>query len=217
MDIEQARFNMIEQQIRPWDVSDQAVLDLILQTPREKFVPEKYQHLAFSDTNIPLPHAQVMMKPIIEARMLQALNIQSHERVLEIGTGSGYVTALLAQLATSVSSEEIHADLSQQASEQLQALNINNVDLEVTDSLKNRKFQNRFDVIVVTGSLPKFDSIFQEQLEIGGRLFIVAGEAPVMEALLITRLAEEKWQQTTILETVLPALIGATEINKFVL
>lgn len=217
MDIEQARFNMIEQQIRPWDVSDQVVLDLILKTPREKFVPSTYQHLAFSDTNIPLANQQVMMKPTIEARMLQALNIQSHERILEIGTGSGYITALLAQLGTSVYSEEIYADLSAQAEEQLQALNINNVELVITDSLKNRQFQNRFDVIVVTGSLPQFDSLFQEQLEIGGRLFIIVGDAPVMEAIVITRLAEDKWQQDAFLETELPALIGAPETNKFVL
>ena len=217
MDIEQARFNMIEQQIRPWEVFDQTVLDLMSKTPREKFVPEEFQHLAFSDTNIPVGHDQVMMSPKLEARMLQALNIEPHERVLEIGTGSGYVTALLSQLADSVTTEEIHADLSAQAAERLQAMNLNNVDFVVTDSLKNRKFFNRYDVIVVTGSLPVFDSIFQEQLEIGGGLFIIVGESPVTEALLITRVSENEWTQLSLFETDLPALIGAPVLNKFTL
>ncbi len=217
MDIEQARFNMIEQQIRPWEVFDQTVLDLMSKTPREKFVPEEFQHLAFSDTNIPVGHDQVMMSPKLEARMLQALNIEPHERVLEIGTGSGYVTALLAQLGGHVTTEESHADLSAQAAERLQAMNLNNVDFVVTDSLKNRKFFNRYDVIVVTGSLPVFDSIFQEQLEIGGGLFIIVGESPVTEALLITRVSENEWTQLSLFETDLPALIGAPTINKFTL
>ena len=133
MDIEQARFNMIEQQIRPWDVSDATVLDLISRTPREHFVPESFRHLAFSDTHIPVSpdHDEIMMTPKLEARMLQALKIESHERVLEIGTGSGYVTALLAQLGASVTSEEIHADLSDQAAEKLQAMKLDNVDFVV--------------------------------------------------------------------------------------
>ncbi len=217
MDIEQARFNMIEQQIRPWEVFDQTVLDLMSKTPREKFVPEEFQHLAFSDTNIPVGHDQVMMSPKLEARMLQALNIEPHERVLEIGTGSGYVTALLAQLGGHLTTEEIHADLSAQAAERLQAMNLNNVDFIVTDSLKNRQFFNRYDVIVVTGSLQVFDPIFQEQLEIGGGLFIIVGESPVTEALLITRASENEWTQLSLFETDLPALIGSPTINKFTL
>ncbi len=217
MDIEQARFNMVEQQIRPWEVNDQVVLDLIAKTPREKFVPEKYQHLAFSDINVPITDDQVMMKPTLEAKLLQALNIEPNEHVLEIGTGSGYLTALLAQLASTVCSEEIDPELSKKAADKLAELAINNVEFRVTDSLKNRQFQNRFDVIVVTGSLPIFDPIFQEQLEIGGRLFIVVGEAPVMEARVITRLAEDQWSSETILEPELPALIGAPETDKFVL
>ncbi len=217
MDIEQARFNMIEQQIRPWDVSDSIVLDLMLKTPREKFVPAEFQHLAFSDTNIPVGHDQVMMSPKLEARILQALKIQPHERVLEIGTGSGYVTALLAQLGESVTTEEIHADLSAQAAERLQSLQLNNVDFVVTDSLKNREFQNRYDVIVITGSLPVLDPLFQEQLEIGGRLLMFVGESPVLDVCLITRFSEQEWQQESLFETDLPALIGAPIIRKFVL
>ena len=217
MDIEQARFNMIEQQIRPWDVPDQTVLDLISRTPREKFVPEEYQHLAFSDTNIPVGHGQTMMSPKVEARMLQALKIQPHEQVLEIGTGSGYVTALLAQLAESVTSEEYYTDLSAQAAQRLKAMSFENVELVVTDSLKNRQFFNRYNVIVMTGSLPTFDTIFQEQLKIGGRLFVIVGESPVMETRLITRVSEREWQEESLFETDLPSLIGAPAINKFTL
>ena len=217
MDIEQARFNMIEQQIRPWDVPDQTVLDLISRTPREKFVPEEYQHLAFSDTNIPVGHGQTMMSPKVEARMLQALKIQPHEQVLEIGTGSGYVTALLAQLAESVTSEEYYTDLSAQAAQRLKAMSFENVELVVTDSLKNRQFFNRYNVIVMTGSLPMFDTIFQEQLKIGGRLFVIVGESPVMETRLITRVSEREWQEESLFETDLPSLIGAPAINKFTL
>ena len=217
MDIEQARFNMIEQQIRPWDVPDQTVLDLISRTPREKFVPEEYQHLAFSDTNIPVGHGQTMMSPKVEARMLQALKIQPHEQVLEIGTGSGYVTALLAQLAESVTSEEHYTDLSAQAAQRLKAMSFENVELVVTDSLKNRQFFNRYNVIVMTGSLPMFDTIFQEQLKIGGRLFVIVGESPVMETHLITRVSEREWQEESLFETDLPSLIGAPAINKFTL
>lgn len=217
MDIEQARFNMVEQQIRPWEVVDQKVLDLMSQTPREKFVLNGYQHLAFSDTNIPIGHDEVMMTPKVEARMLQALEIEPHEKILEIGTGSGYVTALLAQLGERVTSEEYYADLSAQAAERCQLLDLNNIEFIVTDSLINRKFYHRHDVIVITGSLPMFDPVFQEQLEIGGRLFVIVGESPVMEALLITRLSERQWNQISLFETDLPALIGAPVINKFVL
>lgn len=217
MDIEQARFNMIEQQIRPWDVSDPTVLDLMLRTPREHFVPDGFQHLAFSDTSIPIDHGQIMMSPKLEAKMLQALEIKSHELVLEIGTGSGYVTALLAQLGERVITEEIYADLSTQAAERLQAIDLNNVEYVVTDSLSSKSFQDRSDVIVITGSLPKFDAIFQDRLEIGGRLFVIIGESPVMEARLITRLSEREWQTEVLLETELPSLIGAPVIKKFVL
>ncbi len=218
MNIEQARFNMVEQQIRPWDVVDQKVLDLITNTPREKFVSDQYQHLAFSDTNIPLGHDQIMMTPKFEARMLQALEIQTDEEILEIGTGSGYVTALLAQLGKHVTSEEIFADFSNKAAERISAINLtNNVTLNVTDSTKKRKFYNRYDVIVVTGSMPEYDPIFQEQLSIGGRLFIIVGESPVMEALLIERLSEREWQKQILLETNLPALLGLSTPSKFVL
>lgn len=215
MNTEQARFNMIEQQIRPWDVSDQKVLNLITKTPRENFVPDDYQHLAFSDSNIPISNHQIMMTPKLEARMLQSLEIQPNEKILEIGTGSGYVTALLAQLGESVTSEEIFSDLSSEADQRLQSMNLENVNLIVTDSIKDRKFFNRFDVIAVTGSIPKFDPIFQEQLSIGGRLFLIVGESPAMEALLITRLSEREWDQKVILETDLPTLIGASSPEKF--
>lgn len=217
MDIEQARFNMIEQQIRPWEVSDQQILSLIAEIPRERFVPDAFKHLAFADINIPLGHDQCMMSPPQEAKMLQALAIKKQDRVLEIGTGSGYVTALLANLAAHVRSEEIYADLSQQADKQLQASGIKNIDLVVTDSLKNRQFSDRFDVIVITGSMPLCEPIFKHQLSIGGRLFVILGEAPVMEACLITRRSEREWTEESLFETNLPALVGAPQPEKFTL
>lgn len=216
MNIEQARFNMIEQQIRPWDVPNQEVLALISNTPRELFVPEAYQHLAFSDTNIPLPHDQVMMSPKLEARMLQALNVQADDQVLEIGTGSGYVTALLASQSSHVRSEEIHADLSAQAQVILEMRAINNIELVVTDSLRKRDLFQRFDVIAITGSMPIFDPGFQQQLEVGGRLFVIVGETPVMEAKLITRISEREWQEESLFETDLLALIGSQQPDKFI-
>lgn len=215
MDIEQARFNMIEQQIRPWEVSDQQILSLIAETPRERFVPDEFKHLAFADINIPLGHDQCMMTPTQEAKMLQALAIKEHDQVLEIGTGSGYVTALLAKLAAHVRSEEIYADLSQQAEAPLLSSGIKNVELVVTDSLKNRQFSDRYDVIVITGSMPLFDPIFKQRLAIGGRLFVILGEAPVMEACLITRRSEREWTEDPLFETSLPALVGAPQPEKF--
>lgn len=215
MDIEQARFNMIEQQIRPWEVSDQQILSLIAEIPRERFVPDAFKHLAFADINIPLGHDQCMMSPPQEAKMLQALTIKKQDRVLEIGTGSGYVTALLANLAAHVRSEEIYADLSQQADKQLQASGIKNIDLVVTDSLKNRQFSDRYDVIVITGSMPLCEPIFKQQLSIGGRLFVILGEAPVMEACLIIRRSEREWTEESLFETSLPALVGAPQPEKF--
>ncbi len=215
MDIEQARFNMIEQQIRPWEVVDKRVLDMIAKTPRECFVPDDYKHLAFSDINVPIGHDQVMMTPKVEARMLQALDIQSDDHILEIGTGSGYVTALLAQLGGHVTTEEIFSDLSEQAENRLRLMEIDNVEFIVGDSLKSRPFYNRYDVIAVTGSLPQMDSLFKEQLEFDGRLFIIVGEAPIMEAWLITRLSEYEWEKKSLFDTSIPPLIGAEPKHRF--
>lgn len=215
MDLDTARFNMIEQQIRPWEVLDQRVLDLIAEVPREAFVPEAFQALAFADIQIPLPHGQVMMTPKVEARMLQALAIEAEDRILEIGTGSGYVTALLARSGRQVISVEYFPDLSAAAGEKLNRQGIYNVRLEVGDASKGWPALGPYDVIAVTGSVPVLDVALQEQLAPRGRLFVVVGQAPVMEARLITRVGEGQWACESLFETVLPPLIGIPRPSAF--
>lgn len=217
MNVEQARFNLIEQQIRPCDISEADVLDNLRTTPREAFVPEASIALAFSEASLPLAHDQVMMTPVQEAKILQALALEPHHEVLEIGTGSGYLTALLAKQAHHVVSEEFFADLSHAASEKLKQHGIENVSLQVKDSLQNRSLTQRYDRIAVTGALPVYDPMFQHQLNIGGRLFIVTGTGSVMQAHLIRRLSEREWDDEVIFETHLPALIGARSPEKFAL
>jgi len=216
MNTEQARFNMIEQQIRPADVLDSTVLDIIAAVPREAFVPAAYYQLAFSDMNIPLPSGQVMMSPIQEARLLQALNIGAEDRILEIGTGSGYVTALLAKLGKHVTSVEIDESLSKIAGEKLAEHGISNVTLEIGDAAKGWQKHAPYDVIAVTGSLAKLHENFKQQLQTGGRLFAIVGSKPAMSALLITRAAEQQWSQEDMFETVLPPLINAEKLPEFV-
>ena len=214
--IEQARFNMIEQQIRPAEVLDERVLATIAATPREAFVPEKFKGLAFSDTNVPLGHNQVMMKPIMEARLLQALNIQPNEKILEIGTGSGYFTALLATLGSQVQSIEIEPELLKQAQARLDALGINNVTLVEGDAARGWDQGGPFDVIAVTGSFPILPGSFQQQLHVGGRMVAIVGQAPVMEALLITRLSEDQWSTEALFETNFPELLNVEQPQAFI-
>lgn len=212
---ELARFNMIEQQIRPWEVLDPVVLDLIASTPREAFVSEEYQGLAFADIEIPLGHGQTMLSPKIEGRILQSLDIQPTDTVLEIGTGSGYLTALLAKLAKHVTSVELFDDLKAQAASRLAKLGLQNITLEVGDAAQGWSAVG-FDVIVYTGSLPVAPSIAMKQaLNVGGRLFAVVGEAPVMEAMLIKRIAEDAYKQDIIFETCLPPLLHAAQPKRF--
>lgn len=209
LNIEQARFNMIEQQIRPWDVLDYRVLEVLKQTPREAFVPAAHRALAFSDISLPLGHDEYMMPPRVEGRMLQSLAIQPGERSLEIGTGSGYVTACLARLGGPVTSVDIHADFIDQARDKLAAQGLANVELAVRDAARGWEGRERFDVIAVTGSLPQLHEGFHGSLEIGGRLFVVVGEPPIMEALLITRVSEREWNTECLFETSLPPLVNA--------
>ena len=216
MDIEKARFNMIEQQIRPAEVLDTRVLDTIATTPREAFVPAEYRDLAFSDTNIPLGHGQAMMKPILEARLLQALDVQPTDKVLEIGTGSGYLTALLAKLGAHVFSVEIQPELLEQARARLAAQGIDNVTLEQGDAAHGWDGNNPFDVIVITGSLPILPESFQRGLTVGGRLVVIVGSAPAMDVRLITRVAEDSWTSESLFETELPALANAEQPSAFV-
>lgn len=216
MNTEQARFNMIEQQIRPAEVLDQRVLDTITATPREDFVPDGYRELAFSDTNIPLGHDQVMMKPIMEARILQALDIQDSDKILEIGTGSGYFTALLAALGKHVHSVEIEPDLLDMARANLAAHDITNVSLIQGDAARDWEQGNPYDVIVMTGSLPILPESFQQHLNPGGRLLAIVGSSPVMEVCLIKKGTDGQLNNTTLFETDFPALINAEQPEAFV-
>jgi protein-L-isoaspartate(D-aspartate) O-methyltransferase len=215
-EIEQARFNMIEQQIRPWDVLDQRVLDVMNSIPREQFVPENCRSLAFADTSIPLGHGQVMMAPRLEGRLLQALAIRPDDTVLEIGTGSGYLTACLASLGRHVTSIDIMPDFTATAAAKLEALNIKNVALQTADVAAGIEGDARYDAIAVTGSLPLLQQQFHRNLEIGGRLFIITGSLPIMEANLITRIDEQNWATEVLLETCMPPLLNATEPQDFI-
>jgi len=215
-EIEQARFNMIEQQIRTWDVLDQRVLDVMNSVPREQFVPEHYRSLAFADTNIPLGHDQVMMAPKLEGRLLQALAITADDAVLEIGTGSGYLTACLARLGKHVTSLDITADFTMAAAAKLEAQGISNVTLETFDAAEGIESDKRYDVIAVTGSLPLLQQQFQKNLAVGGRLFIITGSLPIMEANLITRVDENHWSSECLLETCIPPLLHAARPQAFV-
>jgi protein-L-isoaspartate(D-aspartate) O-methyltransferase len=217
IDIEQARFNMIEQQVRPCEVLDQRVLDIMSATPREDFVPEKYRSLAFADINIPLGHDQVMMAPKTEGRLLQALDVQAGDSVLEIGTGSGYLTACLSRLGNHVTSVDLFPEFREAAAAKLAAHGYRNVTLKETDAANGIGSDTRYDVIAVTGSLPTLHRQFHDNLSIGGRLFVITGMPPVMEALLITRIDERNWSRESLFETSLPPLLHAAQPQQFVL
>jgi len=215
-DLDKARINMIEQQIRPWDVLDQRVLDTIAAIPREDFVPPAWRNLAFADFGIPLGHGQLMMEPKLEARMLQELEIGPDDRILEIGTGSGYVTACLARLGREVDSVEIHEDFSTEATGRLRRASIGNATLLTGDAASGWDNGKRYDVIAVTGSLPEYQAVFENSLETGGHLFVIVGEPPAMTALLVSRASETEFTRTKLFETVLPPLENAVKPAEFV-
>jgi len=208
---------MIEQQVRPWDVLDQRVLDVMGNTPREDFVPDKYRSLAFADINVPLGHDQVMMAPKVEGRLLQALAIKPEDSVLEVGTGSGYLTACLAQLGKHVTSIELFPEFSETAGAALTEHDIRNVTLQQGDAANGIDTDTRYDVIAVTASVPVNREQFHASLAIGGRLFLILGRPPVMEAVLVTRVAEADWTRESLFETALPPLVNADEPQRFVL
>ena len=216
MDIERARFNMVEQQIRTWEVLDLRILDLIARAPREDYVPTAYRNLAFADMNIPLGHGQVMMQPKVEARLLQELEIEPTDKILEIGTGSGYLTSLLASLGKTVYSVEIFPDFSREALEKLARHGHKNVTLEVGDAAAGWERHAPYHVIVLTGSVPVLPEPFQKNLVPDGRLFAVVGTSPVMEALLIRRLEGNNFTEQSLFETDLPALMNAKAPARFV-
>jgi len=215
MNLEKARFNMVEQQIRPWEVLDQDVLDLLFVVKREEFVPLAYRQLAFADIEIPLGHGARMFAPKIEAHALQALHVKKHDKVLEIGTGSGYMAALLAAHAEQVWSIEIVPELSKAALATIKRLGINNLTVETGDASKGWKTHAPYDAIMVSGSVPVLPAEIQSQLKIGGRMFVITGEAPVMNAQLITRTAEDVYQCANLFETQVPALANAPQPERF--
>jgi protein-L-isoaspartate(D-aspartate) O-methyltransferase len=209
---------MIQQQIRPWDVADDRVLETMNEIPREQFVPEAYRGLAYAEIGIPLAHQETMLEPKLVARMLQALKVQPGERVLEIGTGSGYVTACLARLGGRVLSLELHDDLVDEARDRLAQLNVRNAELRTGDGLAGPLEGAPFDAIAVTGSLPD-EAILEglkAQLGKGGRLFAIVGEDPVMEAVLVTRVDQTHFHRQDLFETNVPPLANAPEPEHFV-
>ena len=217
MDFEKARYNMIEQQVRPWEVLDQDVLDLLATVHREDFVPEPYKRVALADVSIPIGHDEITMTPKAEARLLQSLLLSPSDHVLEIGTGCGYLTALLAHSARSVVSVDIHEDFSRGAAGKLADHHIDNVRLETGDAVNGWATRAPYDAIAVTGSVPVLTESFQSQLNVGGRLFVIVGESPVMEARLITRIGDQEWSSESLFETDLPPLVGAPKQEHFTL
>lgn len=212
---ETARFNMIEQQIRTWEVLDPVVLALLDEVPREEFVAESQQGLAFADVELPIGHGQTMLSPKIEGRILQALSIKKTDKVLLIGTGSGYLTALIAKLAAYVHAVEIIPELSSLASTRLQKQNIHNVTLHVGDAANGFAAEAPYDVIVFTGSLQLYPTTAEQMLNIGGRMFAVVGELPIMQATLTQRFSEGSCRKETLFETCLPPLVNAPQAAKF--
>lgn len=211
VNFEQARFNMVEQQIRPWDVLDQEVLGLLLAVKREDFVPAAYRNLAYADTAIPLGHGAEMLHPLIEGHGLQALQLKKHEKVLEVGTGSGYMAALLAAHAEQVWTVEIEPALAQAAKANLQKAGIGNVAVETGDGLLGLAAHAPFDAIMVSGAVEEIPAALLQQLKVNGRLFAVVGSAPVQTMTLVTRVGENDYRSEALLEAGAPMLRTAVK------
>lgn len=216
MDIEQARFNMIEQQIRPWEVLDPTVLSLLSVVKREDFVPAEHKDLAFADVEIPIAHGQAMLAPKIEARILQEMGIKNTDKVLEIGTGTGYMAALIAAKAEFVYSVEIDPLLVELARKNLQRAGIANVSVDLGDGAQGWPLYAPYDVIVLSGSTPVLPEAMMHHLKVGGRLVAIVGEAPSMQVQLITRTEENAFSTINVFETVVPPLSNAMQNSKFV-
>jgi protein-L-isoaspartate(D-aspartate) O-methyltransferase len=215
MNIEQARFNMIEQQIRPWDVLDPDVLALLTVVKREDFVPAAYKNLAFVDTEIPLPGGEAMFTPKLEARILQEVGLKKHENVLEIGTGSGYMAALLAFKGRHVTSVEILPELKALAQKNLAANGVGNVTVELGNGAQGWANGAPFDVIVISASVPVLPEAFMQQVKVGGRILAIIGDAPVMSAHLITRVSDSAYDTVKLFETCVKPLVMATTPSQF--
>ena len=215
MDIELARFNMIEQQIRPWEVLDPSVLALLKEIPRENFVPPEHSAVAFADFCVPLAHGQCMMQPKVEARLLQSLALTELDQVLEIGTGTGYMTALLSRHCSHVTSVDIHGDFLRPAAARLEALGIHNVTLEEGDGADGWNAAGNWDAILLTGSVPVLPDTYCQALAPSGRLAAIVGQDPVMEAMLYCQNADGELSQQSLFETSLPPLINARAPSAF--
>ena len=213
MNFDQARFAMIEQQVRPWDVLDPRVLDAMATVRREDFVTDAHRQLAFADLPLPLAHGESMLKPVLEGRLLQALALEPGEEVLEIGTGSGFVTACLAKLARAVHSIDLHADFVETAKARLERAGVGNARVEVADALQWQPGR-QFDAIAVTGAVAELPAAFAEWLRPGGRMFVVRGLSPVQEAVRVTRRADALHFES-LFETDIPYLHGAAPTAQF--
>ena len=219
MNIEQARFNMIEQQIRTWEVLDQSVLSLLAVVKREDFVPAAYRSMAFMDLSVPLidggSQGRCMLEPKVEARLLQDLTVHKHEKVLEIGAGSGYMAALLAHKAQRVLTLEIDPDLARMAAENLKRAAVMNVDVRHADGSKGAQAEGPFDVIIASGSVASVPQVLLDQLKVGGRLAAIVGMEPIMRAVIVTRVDERAFRTVEIFDTLAPRLLGFDEPSKF--
>ncbi|MCK6426146.1 MAG: protein-L-isoaspartate O-methyltransferase [Burkholderiaceae bacterium] len=215
MNVEQARFNMIEQQIRPWNVLDPAVLSLLAAVKREDFVPAAHRSLAFMDIEVPLPGGQVMLAPRVEARLLQDLGLHRHEKVLEIGSGSGFMAALLAHRAQQVVSYEIRPELAAMARENLRHAMVMNVEVRQGDGSAGDAARGPWDAILLSGSVAELPQALLQQLKVGGRLMAIVGGDPVMRALRVTRTGEDSWRREEMFDTVAPRLEGFAEPGAF--
>ncbi len=218
MNVELARYNMIEQQIRPWDVLDPGVLSLLAAVRREEFVPPAYRTMAFVDTQVPLPGGQHMLEPRVEARLLQELQVHRHESVLEIGTGSGFMAALLGHRAQRVITLECYPELVRAATENLARAGITNVQVRQVEPFEGAQglaAEGPFDVILLSGSVPEIPRVLFDQLKVGGRLAAIVGEEPVMRARLVKRSGEHAWSQTDLFDTVAPRLAGFEPTSRF--
>lgn len=214
-DTQQARQNAINSQIRPWGGLNYIANNALKDIPREYFVPEAYQNLAFADIEIPLTDKAKMFSPKIEGRLLDALNIQTSETVLEIGTGSGYLTAVVSKLCKSITSIEIDEMLSQSAKAKFKELGVNNISLEVGDASKGWQSNDFFDVVIVGSSVPEITGRYFHLLNVGGRIFVVEGVGNAMQAKLITRISENKWETKSLFETHLDAMQGLEPSEQF--
>ncbi|MFK7993837.1 MAG: protein-L-isoaspartate O-methyltransferase [Granulosicoccus sp.] len=215
MDLQLARSNMIEQQVRPWDVLDQRVLDVLAEVPRESFVESKHKGLAYSDFQLPIGHGQHMLKPTLDGRLLQALLLQLTDTVLEIGTGSGYLTACLARLSAHVDSIEIIPELAQTAKARLLDMGVSNASVSQQDASQVWDARDGYDAIAFSGAVPSIPDYYRNKLKNGGRLFAMIGESsrPTMEAVVVTRVSDSEWSKESLFEANVDPLVNFDSVS----